>query len=222
MQELASHGCTVVAIQHAEQLAEFRALSRAEPDEKKKADAEFARRLKEASRIERAELAVEYYRAATKTNALVVERAADMSFVLNHIDDVVAKIPSLRANAIDTSSAHLVGFSVGGAVSTEAAKRDARARSVVNLDGGIYGALDDKPPTQPYLMLYSSRNEGINDKLLPNHAERVTPADTEHLNYHDIAGLLPMLRLVRVTGRTDPRAFLEERNRLVREFQAFT
>jgi dienelactone hydrolase len=149
---------------------------------------------------------------------MVVERAADTSFVLNHIDDVVAKIPAVRANAIDTSSAHLIGFSVGGAVATETAKRDARARSVVNLDGGMHGTLDAQAPRQPYLMLYSSVNDGMNDALLPSHAERSTPADTTHLNYHDIAGLLPLLRFARVTGRTDPRALLKQRNRIVREF----
>ena len=150
MQELASHGYTVVAIQHAEQLAEFKALSRAEPPEKKKADAELAQRLKDASSAERPTLAVEYFQASTNTNRVVVERAADTSFVLGRIADVVAKIPSLRSNAIDTSSAHLVGFSLGGAVATETAKRDARALSVVNLDGGMYGTLDTKAPSQPY------------------------------------------------------------------------
>jgi dienelactone hydrolase len=218
MQDLASHGHTVVAIQHAEQLAEFNALMRAEPVEKKKADALLAQQLKAATDAERPRLAVEYYAASTNTNRLVVERAADTSFVLGQIDDVVAKIPSLRKNAIDTSSAHLVGFSVGGAVSAETAKCDARAQSVVNLDGGMQGTLDAKPPSQPYLMLYSSVNDGMNDKLLPQHARRVAPADTAHLNYHDVAGLLPVLRLARVTGRIDPRAFLEERNRLVREW----
>ena len=149
---------------------------------------------------------------------MVVERAADTSFVLSHIANVVAKIPSLRTNAIDTSAAHLVGFSLGGAVATETAKRDVRALSVVNLDGGMYGTLDTKAPSQPYLMLYSSANDGANDKLLPQHAQRVTPPDTTHLNYHDIAGLVPVLKLVRMTGRTNPLLFLEERNRLVREF----
>ena len=37
-------------------------------------------------------------------------------------------------------------------------------------------------------MLYSSANDGMNDELLPGHAQRLDPADTTHLNYHDIAG----------------------------------
>jgi dienelactone hydrolase len=149
-----------------------------------------------------------------------VERAADSTHVQNHLEDVVAKLPALPAHAIDTSSAHLVGFSLGGAVATEVAKRDARASSVVNLDGGMQGTLDAQGPRQPYLMLYSSANDRMNDALLPLHAQRVAPPDTTHLNYHDIAALLPILRLVRVTGRTAPKLFLEHRNELVREFYA--
>ena len=213
MQELASHGCTVAALQHAEQLAEFQALRRAEPAEKKQADAELARRLKGATKDERAKLAVEYYEASTSTNRVVVARAADTSFVLDRIAELLAAIPGVRASSIDASSAHLVGFSLGGAVSTETAKRDRRAKSVVNLDGGMYGTIDATGLRLPYLMLYSSANEAMNDELLPGHAQHLAPADTAHLNYHDVAGLLPILRYARVTGRTNPKAFLERRNR---------
>ena len=149
MQELASHGYTVVAIQHAEQLAEIQALRRAESAEKRKADAELPRRLKGSTRADRPKLAVEYYRASTNTNRVVVERAADTSFVLEPHRRVVAKIPSLRSSSIETSSAHLVGFSLGGAVSTETAKRDPRAISVVNLDGGMYGTIDTRGRATP-------------------------------------------------------------------------
>ena len=221
MQELASHGCTVVAIQHAEQLAEFQALGRAEPAEKKKADAELARRVKNAGKDERRKLAAAYYEASTSTARLVAERAVDTAFVLDRLDAVLATIPGARAHAIDASSAHLIGFSVGGAVSTAAARRDDRARSVVSLDGGMQGALDAKRMRQAYLMMYSSANDGMNDELLPQSAQRLAPADTAHLNYHDIAGLLPVLRLFGVTGRTPPRPFLEQRNHVVRDFVMF-
>jgi len=103
-------------------------------------------------------------------------------------------------------------------VSTETAKRDRRAKSVINLDGGVHGTIDATGLRLPYLMLYSSANDGGNDELLPGHAQHLAPADTTHLNYHDVAGLLPILRLARGTGRTNPGAFLERRNRIVREF----
>ena len=221
MQELASHGFTAVAVQHAEQLAELTALRKAESPDKKQADAELKRQLESAPHAKRSQLAVAYYRASTSTNRLVVERAVDTSYVLDRLDTVVAGIPGVRSQAIDTSSAHLVGFSVGGAVATETAKRDSRARTVVNLDGGMHGTLDAVSMRQPYLMLYSSVNDGINDELLPQHAQRWAPGGTLHLNYHDVAGLLPALKLVRVTGRTNPKEFLEQRNRLAWDFVAF-
>lgn len=217
-QELASHGCIVVAIQHAAQLAELEALRRAEPPEKKKADAALAQRLKKATGQERRALAVAYYEAATSTSRLVAGRAADTSFVLDRLDAVLDAIPAVRTSALDASAVHAVGFSLGGAVATAVATRDERVRSVVNLDGGMYGALDAQNLRQPYLMMYSSANDGMNDELLPQGAQRCAPRVTTHLNYHDVAGLLPVLRLVRVTGTTSPRAFLEQRNRIVREF----
>ncbi len=220
MEELASNGQTVVSIQHAEQLLELKALSGAQSAEKKKADAHLMQQIKNASPPGRAKLAFEYYQASVNTNRIVIERSIDTSFVLDHIEDVLARIPGWEARSIERSSARLVGFSVGGAVSTETAKRDSRARSVVNLDGGMYGTFDATKLRVPYLMMYSSANDGANDDLLPSTATRLAPADTTHLNYHDIAALLPVLRYVHVTGRTNAKSFLAYRNRLVREFHS--
>ena len=220
MEELASHGQTVVSIQHAEQLSELRALSGAQSAEKKKADANLQQRLRSAAPSERAKLALEYYQASSNTNRIVIERSIDTSFVLDRLEDVLAQIPGLPARSIEKSSVDLIGFSVGGAVSTETAKRDSRARSVVNLDGGMHGTVDATKLRVPYLMMYSSANDGGNDELLPSIAARLTPADTTHLNYHDVAALLPALRYVRVTGRTNAKSFLAYRNRIVQEFQS--
>src|SRR6185503_18638710 len=177
-------------------------------------------RLRSAPRSERATLALEYYRASTNTNRIVVERSIDTSFVLDHLEDVLAQVTGIQTRSIEGPLAHLVGFSVGGAVSTETAKRDSRACSVINLDGGMHGTLDATELRVPYLMMYSSANDGGNDQLLPSSATRLAPADTTHLNYHDIAQLLPVLRYVRLTGRTDAKAFLAYRNQVVREFQS--
>src|SRR6185295_14798390 len=75
MEELASHGQTVVSIQHVEQVLEFRALSAAQSAEKKKADAELLQRLRRSAPSERARCTLEYYRASTNTNRIVVERS---------------------------------------------------------------------------------------------------------------------------------------------------
>jgi hypothetical protein len=153
-------------------------LSGAQSAEKKKADARLMQRLKSASPSGRAKLAFEYYQGSVNTNRIVIERSIDTSFVLDHVEDVLARIPGWEARSIERSSARLVGVS------------------------------------------YSSANDGANDDLLPSTATRLSPADTTHLNYHDIAALLPVLRYVHVTGRTNATSFLAYRNRLVREFHS--
>ena len=218
MEELASHGYTVLAIQHADQLAERQALTRGGDAGKRRAREELERQLKVASPQERAKLAPQYYDGADNTNRIVIERAADTSFVMDNASKALAAIPGLRPDSVDTSAAHLVGLSLGGAVATVTAERDPRARSVANLDGGLYGSRNAREIRVPYLMMYSAASSGSNDGLLPDHAQRVAPAGTTHLNYHDVAALLPVLRHLRATGSTNAAAFVAQRNLTVREF----
>ncbi len=217
-EELASHGFTVVAIQHAEQMLELKALNAAQSEAKKRADAALTVALRKAEGEARAKLAVEYYAASTNTNRIVVERAVDTSYVLDRVGEIGAQIPGSGAAAIDANAALLVGFSVGGAVATETAKRDARAAAVVSLDGGMQGTPGAGEIRQPYFMMYSAANAGMNDALLPRGVQRVAPARTAHLNYHDVAGLVPGLRLMGAVGAIDARAFLIDRNRAVLDF----
>jgi hypothetical protein len=178
------------------------------------------RGLVQATPAERARLAVKYYESATNTNRIVVERAVDTVFVLDRLREVLAHVPGFISGQAAVSSVHLVGFSVGGAVSTETAKRDSRARSVVNLDGGWHGSLSHEQIRVPYLMLYSAQNDGINDSFLPEQARRETPPGTRHLNYHDLSGLIPSLRHLGATGTTDAGAFLTYRNQIVQDFMS--
>ena len=218
MEELASHGYTVLAIEHADQLAERRALTRGGNAGKRPAREELERKLRVASPQERATLAPQYFHGADTTNRIVIARSADTSFVMDNASAVLAAIPGLRPDSVDTSAAHLVGLSLGGAVATVTAERDPRARSVANLDGAMYGSRNASDIPVPYLMMYSAANEGINDRLLPGHAQRVAPAGTTHLNYHDAAALLPVLRYLRAIGSTNAAAFVAQRNLTVREF----
>ena len=137
---------------------------------------------------------------------------------MDNASKALAAIPGLRPDSVDTSAAHLVGLSLGGAVATVTAERDPRARSVANLDGGLYGSRNAREIRVPYLMMYSAASSGSNDGLLPDHAQRVAPAGTTHLNYHDVAALLPVLRHLRATGSTNAAAFVAQRNLTVREF----
>lgn len=217
-EDLASHGCVVLSVSHAEHYAELQALNRGQSSEKNERDAALMQRLNKASKAEKAGLAMELYQTSANTNRLVIERAYDTSYVLNRADEVLAQIPDRGPAVPKVSSASLVGFSVGGAVATETASSDTRVRAVVNLDGGMYGSHCSTRVSQPYLMAYSSANDGINDRLLPMQATRMTLPSSTHLNYHDIAMLLPFLRFAGALGSSSPRAGIEERNRLVRRF----
>lgn len=220
MEDLASHGCIVISIQHAEQLAEMKALSQAQSTTKKKADRALELQLKNAPNAKRADLAVGYYRASTNTNRVVIERSLDTSFALDQIEYALSQIPELTTDTVDVSAAHLIGFSIGGAVATECAKRETRVRSVINLDGGMQGSSTTAALRPPYLMMYSSANDAINDRLLPACATTITSADTRHLNFHDVAAIVPGLRFLRATGKVNPSAFLRERNANARKFIA--
>jgi dienelactone hydrolase len=219
MQELASHGYTVIAIQHQAQLQELQALNRAQPAAEKQAAAVLARQLIQADRNTKSRLARQYYSLATVTNRIVRERALDTGFLLDHLPGVLATIPGSAAVAPSAATPlHLVGYSVGGAVATEVALHCARVAAVVNLDGGTYGSIDATGLRMPCLMLSSGANDGINDALLPTHALRIATAHTTHLNFHDVASLLPGLRLLRAIGKADAGEFLRWRNQMVRQF----
>ena len=218
MEHLASRGHVVLALRHVEQMAELQALNRRASEAKRKADAEAARRLRISPPEERARLAVEYYRQAANTNLIVGERARDTSFVLDRLADALRSVPGWDGAGRDFDAVHVVGFSLGGAVATETAALDGRVKSVTNLDGGLYGTQPGVPIRQPYLMMYSAMNDGINDLLLPEHTVRRTPANTMHLNYHDVSALFPFLRYTGAIGKANPSEVVALRNSTVEAF----
>jgi dienelactone hydrolase len=217
MEMAASHGHLVISIQHMDQLTEFQTLQRLQAAPARKAAARLESQLIRASAAGRALLAREYYTASANTNRIVMERAADTAFVLENMDQVHAALPGAPTTPAE-SSVHLMGFSVGGAVATAVAQRSQRALSVVNIDGGTQGVIDATAVRAPYLMLYSAANAGINDALLPQHAQRTTVEGTRHLNFHDVAGLIPALRFTPALGKGDPLRRLQQRNDIVCSF----
>lgn len=220
MEDLASQGYVVVALRHIAQLEELRALQGSQSVTQRGIARDLERQIVRGSAADRARLARAYYEASSVTAQIVRERAADCRFVLDRLGEVLGAIPGrdTGSKVDDAVDIHLVGYSVGGAVSTEVALHDVRARSIVNLDGGTQGSVDATSLRSPYLMLYSAANEGINDALLPPSVRRACAPGSAHLNFHDLAGLLPSLRWVGALGKTDSRDFLFQRNAQVREF----
>ena len=116
----------------------------------------------------------------------------------------------------------VLGLSLGGAVATEYSRQNTEIRCIVNMDGGIYGEKLDIPITCPYLMLYSQQNSGSNDLALNTDGNtwirNETIPDTKHLNFHDIAAIYPILRLLKIVGKANPADVLTKRNQLIADF----
>lgn len=217
MQELASHGHIVIAIEHLDQLPEWQTLNRQQPQMEKRLAQQLGAQIRREDAAGRLRLAGRVYAASANTRRIVLERAQDTRLVLDNLASILAAVPG-HAKGTAVSAVHLAGYSVGGAVATEVAARDRRAAGVVNLDGGLYGSSDARMIPVPYLMIYSAGTTGINDDLLPGQAAKMTHPGTNHLSYHDVAGLLPLLSWLRAVGPAEPVAVLRWRNQSVVQF----
>lgn len=212
MEALASDGHIVIAIEHHAQMAELRALTSRQPATERRHSEALARELTRAAPAQRAALAREYYAASPNTGHIARERAVDARWVMDQIEGLVRIIPGPPQGTGEDLRVMLAGFSLGGAVSSQVALRDARVSAVVNIDGGTQGAGHLTTLATPCLMLYSEANEGMNDALLPASSSREVVPGTKHLNFHDIAGLIPGLRFTRALGKASPLQVLQERN----------
>lgn len=222
MEDLASHGFIVIAIQHKEQLAEFKALQQAQSSDERKRHGNIEKRLRKLKGEERAQLSREYYRTAANSNRIVAARAEDTAFVLDHVNAVMEAIPGIGDNEPGIAKVGLIGLSLGGAVSTEFVKSDARGGFVVNMDGGMYGMLQERPVSSPCLMLYSHANDGCNAlSLIPEHPATLecrTIEHTRHLNFHEISMIYRALRWLGATGSANPLDVLSLRNQYIIDF----
>ena len=222
MEHLAGRGYVLIALQHVEQLSEFRELQKTQRQDEREEQARLQRKLKASSVSERPGLRKEYFRIASNTNRIVAGRCADVEYAVSALERIIRGIPG-----VDGLSARApvgaIGLSLGGAVATEYAKRSGEKPScVVNMDGGIYGAEREKPIDTRYLMLYSQENDGTNDACLAasggTEITRRTIAGTKHLNFHDIAAVYPALKWLGVIGPANPMAVIDERNRSISDF----
>ncbi len=222
MEHLASHGYVVMAIQHLEQAAEFRALNATVTEETRKRDADIMNRLRgELTRQQRAEITREWLQAAETTPQVVAGRTTDSVHVLDHLDEILASVPQLDTSVPVRPCIGAFGLSLGGATATQLSKTDERISAVVNLDGGLFGARMNDPITVPYLMMYSAGNEGGNDLLLANASnklEHFTLPDSMHTDFHDASLLMPLLRWFNITSSPNPAATIKLRNTQVRQF----
>ncbi len=149
MEHLASHGYTVVSIEHLHQLVEFKRLTGTKTQAQREADKRDLAKIQSATGKHRAELSRAFYEGATVTNRIVAARSADSIYALEKLPEILDRIPGIVTVARQIESYGTVGFSLGGAVSTELAKTDTRVSAAVNLDGGIYGHAQNQPISYP-------------------------------------------------------------------------
>ncbi len=221
MEYLASHGYVVFSIQHLDQLAEYHALNEEVSETEKERNKALLKRLTPSmGRDEMAEGFLELIGSSSVMNRMVATRAIDTDYVLNHAPVLFAKIPSLENCAPSVDRVGLVGFSLGGAVSTEFSKKDGRCAAVVNMDGGLYGTRIEDPISVPYLMMEAEHGEGANDLLLKNATSEmqiVVMPQTKHMDFFDAKLVWPIFRLLRALGRAPRQEFLVKKNETIRE-----
>ncbi|WP_394199124.1 alpha/beta hydrolase [Litoreibacter albidus] len=224
MEHLASHGNTVISIEHLHQLAEFKRLTGAKTQAQRDVDKRDLARIQSATGMERAELSRCFYKGASVTNRIVAARSTDCLYSLERLPEIIGHLSGIDTAELQIDNYATVGFSLGGAVSTELAKTDPRVNAAVNLDGGIYGQTQNQPIACPYLMVYSADNHASNAICLewtPDSQETVatyTFEECRHINLHDICGILPVLRWLPMTGTARPIDVLQKRNRLIHSF----
>lgn len=147
-EELASHGFVVVAIDHTffGGLVEF-------PDGRV-ADSQNA---PELGSFEHTTLAGE---AAVGARYVKLE-ARDDIFVLNQLEAMNQDSSSPFFHRLDLTRVGALGYSVGGAVSEQAAFDDPRIRSVIDLDGWSFGELEHHGLPKSLMVIYEDKANTI-------------------------------------------------------------
>jgi predicted dienelactone hydrolase len=89
---------------------------------------------------------------------------ADQRFVFATLEQWADSDP-LFAGALDLTRLGAFGHSFGGATSVEFCRIEPRCRAVINLDGGLYGDSLTQPAVRPLLLLTSADSRRLPDAL---------------------------------------------------------
>jgi predicted dienelactone hydrolase len=145
MEELASHGYIVVSIEHS-----FSATGTVFRDGSRGGITPY-------EKMENEEFA----------NGMVAKWTADQIFTIDQLEKINQDTGNFFYQKLDLSETGVLGFSFGGAVSTNTLVFDKRIKAGVNLDGFYYGGNYSRGFQQPFMELRS-------EPALP---EKVTEAD---------------------------------------------
>lgn len=159
--------------------------------------------------------------------ALVTERVlpvwvADQRFVYDTLEAWQVK-DSLLAGKLDLARIGSFGHSFGGATALEVCRVDARCRAAVNMDGGLYGGSVTLPAVRPLLLMSSADSSQYTDTveewghLITNASDAaywLELPNSSHLSFTFSQLLSPLL----APQDFDPRAGLRVVDKYLRAF----
>lgn len=163
-----------------------------------------------------------FYNAFKKSRSVItvekpiLERYADMTYLLNNLDKINES--GFFANMLDLDSIGIYGHSMGGVASFEAGSRTDLKRlpkAVANLDGPMFFYGEKGPiPKVPFLMAYSTETkwgsekmslEGINEWIFgqkTTDAWEATFYRSTHVNFTDLT-YFKGLKDLNITGKSN-------------------
>lgn len=147
---------------------------------------------------------------------------ADQRFVYDMLEKWASDDP-LLAGRIDLSRIGSFGHSFGGATALEVCRSDARCRAAANMDGGLYGRIVKEPAVRPLLLMTSAQSRHLDyavakwKSLLANAqapAYWLEVPNSSHLSFTITQLLCPLI----VPKGYDPRAGLRITDKYLRTY----
>ncbi|MBC8100718.1 MAG: hypothetical protein H7Y11_14855, partial [Armatimonadetes bacterium] len=147
---------------------------------------------------------------------------ADQRFVYDMLETWMSNDP-LLAGKLDLTQIGSLGHSFGGATALEVCRIDPRCRAAVNLDGGLYGNMVTMPAVRPLLLMSSA--ETYQNSVAIEKWTRMMAAATDEAYWlelphstHFSFTITQLLSPILVPQDFDPRAGLRVVDKYLRAF----
>ncbi len=214
MEELASHGCVVAAVEHT-----YGAVTTVFPDGR------VARNNPDALPRDLSEEAF-----AEAANRLLRQWAGDLSFALDYLTGLNEFDPDGRfTDQLDLDRVGALGHSTGGGATVEFCGRDARCKAGLAMDAfllPVSESIIEDGVAQPFLFMFSETwtvgdNAQRFERLfqgLPNTAYRMTIAGTAHYDFTDLPMFSPLASAIGLKGPLEGSRVLRIINDYTRSF----
>ena len=233
MEELASHGYAIFAIDHTYEttgvsfpdgrtvcgnLEQIRSLT--DPDEENVAF--FEHWGGELSDEERAELVRDFVERNEVARAGAELWAEDTAALIDELERRVAQGSDPLAAQIDLERLGVFGMSFGGATAGVFCRDDARCRAGLNIDGFQYGGFRERELEVPFLLMSAVREQpNLNRWVYTSGAAPFYSIDVDgatHMNFADASIIYPIFRRTGMLGPIDGERMLEIMNRYTLAF----